>query len=299
MGFTAKTAERIRGLQVQGARNIARAGLEALIKDTNSSKAKTTAALLRELEANARKLATARPTEPALRNGLNSVLKAAKYANGVSECKDAVKRTATAYADEMERAIKEIARIGEKRISDGDKILTHCHSSTVMAVLKAAKAEGRKFEVWCTETRPFWQGRTTAKELLAAKIPATMIVDSAARRFMNDFQLVLVGADAVTSEGFVVNKIGTGQILLAAKEARTTVGCTCETFKFDPMTRAGDWEPIEERSPKEVWDKPPKGLRIRNPAFDMTPPNLIDFMITEEGIISPFEVGMIMREKYE
>ncbi len=298
MGISERTAIRIKRLEIQGARNIAKKGLEALAADARASKARTGKAFMKELEAKAKKLATARPTEPALRNGLNIVLKEAQMAEGLGESQRAAVRAAKAYTAEMKSAIDEIARIGSKRIRNGDTVMTHCHSSSVMAVLKKAKADGRKFSVVCTETRPRFQGRMTAKELLRAKIPVTMIVDSAARRFMNNADLLLIGADAVTSEGFVINKIGTGQICLAAQEAKTMVGCTCETFKFDPITLAGDWEPIEVRDTKEIWAKPPKGLRMRNPAFDLTPPDLIDFLITEEGVISPFEAGIIMREKY-
>ncbi len=298
MGVSERTAARIKRLDIQGARNIAQKGLEALASDAKASKAKTPKAFMRELEANALRLSSARPTEPALRNGLGMVLKAARMAEGLALSQRAAVKAAKAYTLEMEAAIREIARIGSKRIRDGDVIMTHCHSSSVIAVLKQAKKDGRKFSVICTETRPRFQGRITAKELLKARIPVTMIVESAARHYMNDCDLLLVGADAVTSEGFIINKIGTGQICLAAQEARTMVGCTCETFKFDPITLAGDWEPIEERSTKEIWPQAPKGLKLRNPAFDLTPPDLINFLVTEEGIISPFEAGIIMREKY-
>ena len=115
---------------------------------------------------------------------------------------------------------------------------------------------------------------------------------------MNDVDLVMFGADAITSDGYLVNKIGTSLIALAAEEARTTTSAACETFKFDPATLAGDWEPIEERDRREVWEDPPKNLRILNPAFDLTPPRLINFLICEEGVINIQEASRIMKEKW-
>ncbi|MBN3036874.1 MAG: S-methyl-5-thioribose-1-phosphate isomerase [Candidatus Diapherotrites archaeon] len=294
-----RTASLIQRLEVQGARNIALSGVKALGDAARKSKAKTLKDFIKELERNADMLSKARVTEPALRNGLEEAVLAARCAGDVRAAKANVAASTKEYAGRLSKAFDRVIDIGVHRIRDGDVILTHCHSSTVTNLLKAAHKQGKRIKVFCTETRPKYQGRITAKELTAAGIPTTMIVDSCARTVMNDVDLVLLGADAFTSDGFLVNKVGTSQIALVAKEARTMLACACETMKFDPLTLAGSWEPIEERSVKEVWDKPPKKLKIFNPAFDLTPPHLLGFVITELGVISPFEVGHILRERQD
>ena len=167
-----------------------------------------------------------------------------------------------------------------------------------MNLLRKAKLDGKKFEVVCTESRPVFQGRLTAKDILDSGLKTTMIVDSAVRHFMNEIDLVLVGADAITSEGNVINKIGTSMVALAAKEARTPFYVVAELLKFAPLTMHGDYERIEERSPKEVWDAPPSGLIIRNPAFDVTRREFIHGIICEEGIVSPHSINELINRKY-
>ncbi len=134
--------------------------------------------------------------------------------------------------------------------------------------------------------------------MLDAGIKTTLIVDSAVRFVMNEVDLVVVGADAITSEGNVVNKIGTSMIALAASEARTPFYVVSELLKFDPITIYGDYEKIEERDSREIWKEPPKGLIIRNPAFDVTRRNFIHGIICEEGIISPHSITEVVRRRY-
>jgi ribose 1,5-bisphosphate isomerase len=152
--------------------------------------------------------------------------------------------------------------------------------------------------VICTETRPLFQGRTTAKEMLGLGIETTMIVDSAARYFMNQVDLVIVGSDAITSEGNVINKIGTSMIALAAHEARTPFYVVSELLKFDPATVYGDYEKIEERTQAEIWKDAPAKLIVRNPAFDVTRRDYIHGIICEEGIVCPHSIMEVVRRKY-
>jgi ribose 1,5-bisphosphate isomerase len=188
--------------------------------------------------------------------------------------------------------------VGVKRITDGSRVLTHCHSSAVSEILRTAKANEIDFELFLTETRPRYQGRITAREMTEAGVKATMLVDSAVRTFLNQVDLVLVGSDAITSEGNVINKIGTSLIALAAQEARTPFYIATELLKFDPQTIHGDFEVIEERPTVEVWPDPPEGLMIRNPAFDVTRREYIHGIICEEGLISPPSIMEVVRRRY-
>jgi ribose 1,5-bisphosphate isomerase len=134
--------------------------------------------------------------------------------------------------------------------------------------------------------------------MIEAGIDTTLIVDSAARFFMNQVDFVVVGADAITSEGNVINKIGTSMIAFSAKEARTPFYVVSELLKFDPATIHGDYEKIEERSPNEIWKKRPENLTVRNPAFDVTRRDFIHGIICEDGIISPHSIVEVMRRRY-
>jgi ribose 1,5-bisphosphate isomerase len=205
---------------------------------------------------------------------------------------------ANQFLKDLEDSKERIAEIGAKRIRDGSVVFTHCHSSTVTRLLAKAKADGKDFRVICTETRPAFQGRITAKELVDLGIETTFIVDSAARTFMNDVDVVIVGADAITSEGNVVNKVGSSAISVLAHEARVPFYVVSELLKFDPKTLKGECEKIEQRDPAEVWSEAPAKLDVRNPAFDVTPNRYIHGLICEEGIIAPQSIVQVMRLRY-
>jgi ribose 1,5-bisphosphate isomerase len=294
------TAENIKQLRIQGARNVAIAAIKALETGAKESNAKTREAFLEELSEAKTVLFASRATEPLMRNAVRCVLQDVESSKktGVPELAADVSQVVGQFLELLEQSKERIASIGSKRISNRSRVLTHCHSSTVMNMLKSAKQEGKTFEVVCTESRPVFQGRITAKEMLDAGIKTTLIVDSAVRHFMNEVDFVVVGADAITSEGNVINKIGTSMVALAAKEARTPFYVATDLLKFDPVTVLGAYERIEERNPKEVWDTPPHGLIIRNPAFDVTRREFIHGIICEEGILPPHSVSELISRKY-
>jgi ribose 1,5-bisphosphate isomerase len=165
-------------------------------------------------------------------------------------------------------------------------------------LLRKAEGDGKTFEVICTETRPVFQGRITAKEMLDIGVKTTFIVDSAARSFMKKADIVIVGADAITSEGSIVNKIGTATIALLASEARVPFYVASELLKFDPTTLWGEYEAIEERNEDEVWTDAPEKLVVRNPAFEVTKRDFIHGLICEEGIIPPHLIIEVMQRKH-
>jgi ribose 1,5-bisphosphate isomerase len=295
-----KTAERIRNLEVQGARNVAIAATETIESLAKQTKTKNKKEFLKELSTAKEILFASRETEPLMRNAVRWIINQVEKSDRrkVNELIGIVSSASQQFLENLEDTKKRIADIGAKRIKNGSVILTHCHSSTVTHLLKQVKQEGRSFEIVCTETRPLFQGRITAKEMLESDIKTTLIVDSAARFFMNTVDLVIVGADAITSEGNVVNKIGTSTIALVAHEARTPFYVVSELLKFDPATMFGDYEKIEERSSDEIWKGFPKGLVIRNPAFDVTRRDFIHGVICEDGIISPQSIAEVMHRKH-
>jgi ribose 1,5-bisphosphate isomerase len=293
-------AERIRKLEVQGARNVAIAAIKALEALAQETSSKTQKEFNEELSEAKAILFASRATEPLMRNAVRWIINEVENSGKekVDALAEVVSSSSSQFLKNLEASKERIAEIGAKRIRDNSVVFTHCHSSTVTHLLSKAKKDGRNFEVICTETRPVFQGRITAKEMLALDVKTTFIVDSAARSFMRNADLVIVGADAITSEGNIINKIGTGTIALLAHEARKPFYVVAELLKFDPATVRGDYEQIEERSPDEVWKDAPEKLIVRNPAFDVTRRDFIHGVICEEGVIPPHSVKEVMHRKY-
>ncbi len=294
------TAEKIRKLEVQGARNVAIAAIKAVQTLAEQTRAKTKTAFLGELKEAQAVLFASRETEPLMRNAVRYVIAQAQdsSAENVEVLSELVVSNVGLFLQNLEASREAAAEIGARKIRDGMLIFTHCHSSTVTRMIAKAKADGKNFSVICTETRPAFQGRITARELVELGVQTMFIVDSAARSYMGDVDLVVVGADAITSEGNVVNKIGTSAIAVLAHEARKPFYVVSELLKFDPETLCGTQERIEQRSPSEVWNEAPQKLSVRNPAFDVTPSRYIHGIICEEGIIAPQALAEVMRRAY-
>jgi ribose 1,5-bisphosphate isomerase len=295
-----ETEGKIKRLEIQGATNVAISAIKALTNAVLQIKDPTMEGLSKFLDEANSILVASRETEPMMRNGLRymmTTIKKTKWRDD-AEIYNITKDSSANILKIFNEAQKTIQEVGSKRIHDGAIVFTHCHSSSVTGIMLEAKRQGKNFEVIQTETRPKYQGRITARELVKADIDTTMIVDSAARNFMKEVDFVLVGSDAITSEGNVINKIGTSQIALAAHEARIPFYVVSTLLKFDPATIHGEYEIIEERSPSEVWLDPPKRLKIRNPAFDITRRDHIHGIISEAGIISPHSIIESARRYY-
>lgn len=300
MEVVREAAGRIRDLEVQGATNVAIAAVNALSEQIRLSEAVDRSSIQAQIEEAKEILFGSRETEPFMRNAIRYVewsLRKAEW-GGREELRDLVHGVSEGLLNQFEDAKRTIVQIGLRRINTGSVVLTHCHSSAVSSVFVEAKTRGVDFRVICTETRPRYQGRITAGELLEAGIDTTMIVDSAMRSFLKEADLVLVGADAITSEGNVINKIGTSQLALAADEARVPLYVVSTLLKFDPETIHGEYEVIEERRPDEIWPDAPRGLKVRNPAFDVTRRGYIHGIICEEGVISPHSILEAVRRRY-
>jgi len=294
------TAEKIKSMEIRGAGRIARAAAEALRDHALSVQAPHTAAFRQEMERAAAILVATRPTAVSLPNAVHLVMNGIGQAGTVDEARSGVTRRAEQFIQSSQHAVEKIAEFGARHIRDGDKILTHCNSEVALACIIEAHRSGKEIEVFATEVRPRNQGLITIQTLNDAGIKTNFIVDSAVRSFIHDIDLVVVGADAVTVNGAVVNKIGTSQVAHTAVEARVNVLVAAETYKFAPKTVVGDLITIEERPSSEVLpDEIAKTLphvRVRNPAFDVTPAEFIDLIITEQGVIPPQMAYIIIRE---
>lgn len=249
----------IKDLKVQGAENVAKAGLNALF--------------IKHDKISIKKLLSLRPTEPLLKNCIFRSLSFGEIEEGI--------HNSLFHLNVSKEAI---AKHGANLIRDGTVIFTHCHSSSVIGILTEAKKQGKKFKVYITETRPLFQGRKTARDLLTLNIPTTMIIDSAAKHAIKKANLVLFGADAITDER-IYNKIGSEMYALIAKDYQIPVYVATDSWKFDYESVYGEETPVEERNRDEIWKNAPRGLKIENPAFEKIHPVLVDGIVSELGIL--------------
>jgi ribose 1,5-bisphosphate isomerase len=299
MDYFERTVSGIRSLEIQGATNVAKAALKALETRAARSRAKSPEAFLNELKRARAELYATRPTEPMMRNSLRYVIDSLS-ASGITDIrklKQIAKGRSGEFLKKISRDKQRIAEIGAGKIENGATILTHCHSSATTGIFKQAKKEGKRFSVVCLETRPNYQGRITARELVKAKVPTTMIVDSAVSTAIKKCDAAFVGADVITSDVSLINKVGTLMVSLACKRIGLPFYCATELVKYDPETLLGKTEVIEHRPGKEVWPGAPKGLNIDNPVFDITPRENISAFITEEGIVPPAAIPDLINEK--
>lgn len=292
-----RIAHQIRTMRIRGAGRIARAAAMALRIAAESSRAETPSQFRAEIEKASRVLLKTRPTAVSLPNAVRFVslpVETARRAT-VEDLRKAVVERADEFIESSLGAVKRIGEIGARRIRSGETILTHCNSECALSVVKTAHAMGKSIRVFATESRPRRQGLITLRELISSGIPCTLIVDSAVRFFMREMDRVVVGADAIMANGAVVNKIGTSQIALVAHEAGVPFMVAAETYKLHPGTLLGEEVVIEERDPSEVVDpKKFPGATIRNPAFDITPPEYVDLIVTERGEVTPKGVRRLM-----
>jgi methylthioribose-1-phosphate isomerase len=225
----------------------------------------------------------------------------------IEQIKREMMKESQAILDEDIALCKTMGRHGADLIKDGQTILTHCNAGalatagygTALGVVRAAWESGKRIQVIADETRPVLQGsRLTAWELMQDKIPVTLITDNMAGALMQQgkIQLCIVGADRIAANGDVANKIGTYSVAVLAKAHDIPFYVAAPYSTIDLGTKSGADIPIEQRNPSEVirihGGDPiaPSGIDVYNPAFDVTPADLITGIITERGVFKPREL---------
>ncbi|GAG35908.1 unnamed protein product, partial [marine sediment metagenome] len=217
-------------------------------------------------KASKKKLLSSRPTEPMMEN----VLDMAEQGKSLSQINK--------HFDSAQQAInKKVFQL----IKSNDVIFTHCHSTNVIGALIYAKNKGKRFEVYNTETRPLYQGRKTARELKKAGIKVTMFVDSALGVALSKEQgtkkatKVFLGADALLKKG-IINKVGSEVIARIAHQEKIPVYVIADSWKFTKKK-----VPLENRKLNEVWDAAPKGVKVKNPAFEFVKGKYVERVVSE------------------
>ena len=301
---TAKqVAKAIKEMAVRGAPAIGVAAAMGLALTAYHCRSKDRNRVLERLRKSYEVLRATRPTAVNLFWALNRVMRVAESAGSADEMRNRVVSEALKIAEEDIEANKRIGENGAKLIEDGDRILTHCNAGalatagygTALGVIRSAYAQGKKILVYACETRPKLQGaRLTAWELMRDGIPVKLITDNMAAFLMQrgEVDKVLVGADRILAKtGHVINKIGTLSHAISAKHYGIPFLVAAPFSTIDFESTLSDVV-IEERDPREVLYVgnvriAPRGVEVWNPAFDITPPELVTYVITERGVYKP------------
>jgi len=297
-----QVADAIRTLVVRGAPAIGVSGAFGLALAALQSKTTTKDELILDMEKAKKILFETRPTAVNLGWGLEQIMKIAKSGDSVEQIKKLVINAAKKMADEDIEINKTMGKNGSVLFDNNDTIMTHCNAGalatvaygTALGVIRATRESGKNVKVIATETRPVLQGsRLTAFELKHDGFDVSLIPDTAVGYSMANglVDKVIVGADRIVRTGHVFNKIGTYQIATMAKQHGIPFYVAAPLSTFDMKSDAKDVI-IEMRKGSEVTgigDKKtaPDGINVINPAFDITPPELISGIITEKGVAKP------------
>ena len=296
--------EAIATLAVRGAPAIGVAGAMGLVVALGPHAPDDREAFLARASELGARIARVRPTAVNLSWAVRRLLATAGTASGGgAEIHAAMRREATRILDEDREMCRRIGEHGLPLLSDGARVLTHCNAGalatagigTALAPVYVAAERGRRVAVFADETRPLMQGsRLTAWELTQAGIDVTVLADSMAASLMREgrVDLVIVGADRIAANGDVANKIGTYPLALAARHHGLPFYVAAPWSTFDLVTRTGHQIDIEHRAGEELqrgFEAPvaPENVAVYNPAFDVTPAELVSAFITDRGILRP------------
>jgi methylthioribose-1-phosphate isomerase len=297
--------EAIRALRVRGAPAIGIAAAYGLVLGAQHAMHLEPAAFRAQLRNDAQRLADSRPTAVNLFWAIARLECVANGSHAFSPREIAGRLLAEAQAihDEDRAMCRAIGRYGAELLTDGQGVLTHCNAGglatsdygTALAVFFAAQESGKQLHVYADETRPLLQGaRLTAWELQQRGIDVTLICDSMAAQVMREgrVQAVITGADRIAANGDTANKIGTYGVALLAAAHDIPFYVAAPTSTFDLSLADGSQIPIEERDSREIThgfgrQTAPDGVKVYNPAFDVTPARLIRALICEHGLIEP------------
>lgn len=240
-----------------------------------------------------RALIDAQPAMVPLRQLVNQVLQALEGVEDLPAGRALACQATRDFARDLEGAVGQVAEQTVALLRDGQVLLTHSYSSTLLAGLRQAAQAGRKLEVICTESRPLGEGRHLSERLAEAGIPVTLIADGAAFQLLSRVDLILVGGDALTPAG-LTNKIGTYGLALAARALGLPCYALCGREKLWPLPLP---VPPEEqlREAEELWSQAPAAVRVLNFYFDQTPLNLLTAVVTQDGPLSPEGVRQVLQ----
>jgi methylthioribose-1-phosphate isomerase len=293
-------ASAIREMRIRGAPAIGVAAAYGVALGAQAIEAESKEEFFSSLRSVSDTLAATRPTAVNLFWALDRMSRAAEAVEDVARMKAALLAEAKRIDVENEEADRKLSGYGAELIGQGFTILTHCNAGalatagygTAVGVIRAAHEQGKSIHVFASETRPLLQGaRLTAWELKREGIPFTLITDTMTGHFLSRGRIdcVVVGADRIVANGDAANKIGTYNVAVLAMENGVPFYVAAPMSTIDLSLSSGDEIPIEERDPEEVTTiggvrVAPQGVKVANPAFDVTPHRYISAIITERGV---------------
>lgn len=286
--------DEIRNDKVHGASELARQAARVLKVAAERSEAGSAKEFLLEHKEVGERLMSARPAMAPVFNIISSLLKTIVSQAGGTDL-NSLRHFTIAKADEAIgnslQAIARIAQYGSELVSEGDKIMTHSYSSTVLAMLEVAFTKHRSIEVMATRSGPGRTGESIVRQLKRCGVAVTFIDDTAMGFYISTVNKAVVGADRVCADGRVVNGIGTYQLALVAERAGIPFYVLCDTLKFDPRLRSDEVD-LEEKESSEVVEAGglPSRVIVKNPYFDITPLELVTGIVTEQGLLMPEDV---------
>lgn len=304
MSEVQKVIDLIKSSKVKGSSQLAVHVSDAILADAESYDDMTT--LKKAVQEWGKEIIKSRATQFTLRTAVsNTLIMVEKVGDEDGEkVLELLRHNVMIYKDLVNTSGNKVSELGSNIIQKGDTILTNSYSTMVLKIIEGCILRKKDVTVCIAETRPRYQGIKMATQLVEKGIKTKIVVDAAVRHVMKDVDIALVGADAVSSDGSVISKIGSSLIALSAHEARIPFYVAAPTYKFSEDTLSGVMLKIEKGKPQDIINGTDlesicdnELLEVYNPSFDATPPEYIRGIITEKYVMSPFSVGEYLAKR--
>jgi eIF-2B alpha/beta/delta-like uncharacterized protein len=294
--------EEVRAMRVRGGSAFGQAAATAFLLIARDESLTTRDALFARLDNVADALLHEKPTMATIHNARWLIVEEVRQREAGKDLpalRAEVVRRANLFLRHSRGALEELGKMGARLVEDGQTIMMHSFSESVMALFSAARREDKTFRVICTESRPLREGRFSTTRLASLGVPVTFITDAAMAEMVPEADWVVVGADAIRVDGSVANKMGSNLLSILAAHYDRPFYVASELLKLNPRTRQGIPITLEQRPASEVVGDEfshMEQVAVRNQFFDLTPASRITMLITEQGLYAPSQVGQAWRD---
>lgn len=294
--------EEVRAMRVRGGSAFGQAAALAFRFVALDDRIETPEALFAELDRVAAQLLAEKPTMATIHNARTLIVDTTRRDEGADlpRLREAIVARADRFVRMSRGAVDALGRVGARLVQDGQTVMMHSFSESVLSIFEKACAEGKRFTVCCTESRPLREGRVSARRLSALGVPVIFATDASMAELARRADWIVVGADSIGIDGSVANKMGTNLLSIVAERFDRPFYVATELLKLQPLTEQGYPIQLEQRPPGEVaapgdFDDDAR-VEVRNQFFDLTPPYRIRALLTERGLISPAQVAQAWRD---
>ncbi len=287
-------------MRVRGGSAFGQAAAHAFRLVAEDDRIESTPALFAALERVAAALLEEKPTMATIHNARTLVIEAARAEvseESLAGAREAVRARAHRFLDHSRSAVERLGTIGARLVQDGQIIMMHSFSESVLAIFAQAKGMGKQFHVICTESRPLREGRFAAGRLSSLGVPVTFVTDAAMAEMVPAANWLVVGADSVGLDGTLANKMGTNLLSIVAERFDKPFYVAGELMKLQRQTQQGFPIVLERRPPGEIIHEDEfehgDNVTVQNQFFDLTPPQRIRAIVTEEGLFAPAQMAQV------